>query len=95
MGVHDRTARAHFECEVKQDGAIIAGHREAGHGEAEYCDFDVPNKFPQRPIRTDGPHLVWLGVLKDNQTFENQFTPLAEKAAQSLSATGLLRSAPE
>jgi hypothetical protein len=38
---------------------------------------------------------VWLGIVKDNQTLEAQFTPLAERSLQSLSATGLLRGAPE
>jgi hypothetical protein len=57
--------------------------------------LDVPNNYPQLPIRTDGPFLVWLGVLKDNQMLENEFNPLAERSLQSLSATGLIRGAPE
>jgi len=55
----------------------------------------VPNNFPQLPVRTDGPYLVWLGIVKDNQTLDSLFTPLAERSSQSLSDTGLLRSAPE
>jgi hypothetical protein len=55
----------------------------------------VPNNFPQLPVRTDGPYLVWLGIVKDNKTLETQFAPLAERSTQTLSATGLLRSAPE
>jgi hypothetical protein len=38
---------------------------------------------------------VWLGVLKDNQMLENDFTPVAERSLKSLSATGLLRGTPE
>ena len=57
--------------------------------------LDVPNNYPQLPIRTDGPFLVWLGVLKDNQMLENEFNPLAGRSLQSLSATGLIRGASE
>jgi hypothetical protein len=57
--------------------------------------MDVKNNYPQLPIRTDGPYLVWLGILRDNQMLETEFTPLAARSLQSLSATGLLRSAPE
>jgi hypothetical protein len=55
----------------------------------------MPNNFPRLPIRTDGPYLIWLGVMKDNQTLETRIGPLAERAVQSLSAAGLLRGAPE
>jgi hypothetical protein len=57
--------------------------------------LDVPNNYPQLPVRADGPFLVWLGILKDNQMLENDFTPLADHSIQSLSATGLLRGTPE
>jgi hypothetical protein len=68
-----------------------AGVREAG----VLVTLDVTNNFPQLPIRTDGPYLVWLGILKDNQMLENDFTQLAERSLQSLSATGLIRGTPE
>src|SRR5215468_1144030 len=74
----------------------FAGYRAAGAREAGVLvTLDAPNNFPRLPFRTDGPYLVWLGVVKDNQTLETQFTPLAERSLQSLSATGLLRGAPE
>jgi len=57
--------------------------------------LDVPNNFPQLPVRTDGPYLVWLGIVTDNQMLETKFAPLAERSVQSLSATGLLRGTPE
>lgn len=31
--------------------------------------LDAPNNFPQLPVRTDGPWLVWLGVFKDASAF--------------------------
>ena len=81
---------------AQQAEATFAGYRAAGAREAGVLvTHDAPNNFPQLPVRTDGPYLVWLGVVKDNQTLEAQFTPLAERSLQSLSATGLLRGAPE
>ena len=81
---------------ARQAEATFAGYRAAGAREAGVLvTLDTPNNFPQLPVRTDGPYLVWLGVVKDNQTLEAQFTPLAERSLQSLSATGLLRGAPE
>jgi hypothetical protein len=68
-----------------------AGAREAG----VLVTLDVPNNFPRHPFRTDGPYLVWLGVLEDDAALESRFRPLAERAAGSLSASGLLRGAPE
>ena len=81
---------------AQQAEATFAGYRAAGAREAGVLvTLDAPNNFPQLPVRTDGPYLVWLGVVKDNQTLETQFTPLAERSSQSLSTTGLLRGAPE
>ena len=68
-----------------------AGAREAGH----LVTLDVKNNFPQLPIRTDGPYLVWLGVLKNNQTLERQFIPLTQQVARAFTATGVLRGVPE
>src|SRR5215468_8991806 len=81
---------------AQQAEATFASYRAAGAREAGVLiTLDAPNNFPQLPVRTDGPYLVWLGIVKDNQTLETQFTPLAERSLQSLSATGLLRGAPE
>ncbi len=81
---------------AQQAEATFAGYRAAGAREAGVLvTLDAPNNFPQLPVRTDGPYLVWLGVIKDNQALDAQFTPLAERSSQSLSATGLLRGAPE
>jgi hypothetical protein len=81
---------------AKQAEETFVTYRAAGAREAGVLvTLDVPNNFPQLPVRTDGPYLVWLGIVKDNKTLETQFTPLAERSTQTLSATGLLRSAPE
>lgn len=81
---------------AQQAEATFAGYRAAGVREAGVLvTLDAPNNFPQLPVRTDGPYLVWLGIIKDNQTLETRFNPLAERSLQSFSATGLLRGAPE
>jgi hypothetical protein len=56
--------------------------------------LDVQNNFPQLPFRTDGPFLVWLGILRDDQTLQG-FIRVADRSLTSLTATGLFRSAPE
>jgi hypothetical protein len=84
------------EAFAQEAEAAFAGYRAAGAREAGVLvTLDAPNNFPQLPVRTDGPYLVWLGIVKDNQALETQFTPLAERSSKSLSATGLLRGAPE
>jgi len=81
---------------AQQAEATFASYRAAGVREAGVLvTLDVPNNFPQLPVRTDGPYLVWLGVMKDNETLDTRFNPLVERSLQSLSATNLLRAAPE
>lgn len=76
--------------------AAFASYRDAGVRESGVLvTLDVPNNFPQHPVRTDGPYLVWLGMVEDNIALETRFNPLAERSLKSLSATGLLRSEPE
>jgi hypothetical protein len=76
--------------------ATFAGYRGTGAREAGVLvTLDAPNNFPQLPVRTDGPHLVWLGLLRDDETRQTRFAPIENRAFQSLAATGLLRGAPE
>jgi hypothetical protein len=56
--------------------------------------LDVPNNFPQLPIRTDGPFLVWLGVVEDDAAL-TRFRDLASDVEHSLAQTGMLRGTPE
>jgi hypothetical protein len=56
--------------------------------------LDVPNNFPQLPIRTDGPFLVWLGIVEDDAALKD-FEALASQVEHSLEATGMLRRTPE
>jgi hypothetical protein len=45
----------------------------------------------QLPFRTDGPFLVWLGLVEDERTLERRVQPLMERSATELAAGGLLR----
>jgi hypothetical protein len=81
---------------AQQAETTFASYRTAGVREAGVLvTLDAPNNFPQLPVRTDGPYLVWLGVVEDNKALENRFNPLAERSLKSLLATGLLRAEPE
>ena len=76
----------------QQAKRVFEGHRAAGAYEAGVLiSLEVPNNFPQFPIRTDGPYVVWLGVLKDDEILQKSFGKLAEEAAASLSTAALLR----
>lgn len=69
----------------------IAGVREAG----VLVTLDTLNNFPILAIRKDVPFLVWLGVVKDEATLDHALQPVVDRAVSALTATGLLRSAPE
>jgi len=62
-----------------------AGVREAG----VLVTLDAANNFPQLPVRSDGPHLVWLGVAESDAALA------AARDVRALVATDLLRAAPE
>jgi hypothetical protein len=73
----------------------FARYREAGmHPAGVLVTLDVPNNFPQLPIRTDGPFLVWLGVAENDAALE-RFEPLADQVEHALEDTGMLRGTPE
>ena len=81
---------------AKEAETTFAAYRAAGAREAGVLvTLDAKNNFPQLPVRTNGPFIVWLGILKDNQMLETAFTPVAQRSLLSLSATGLLRGTPE
>lgn len=81
---------------AKKAEATFVGYRGAGIREAGVLvTLDATNNFPQLPVRSDGPFLVWLGIAKDNEMVEQQFMPLAKEAGRSLAATGQLKGTPE
>ncbi len=85
-----------LETAAKQAENIFARYRAAGMHEAGVLvTLDTPNNFPQHPIRTDGPFLVWLGLVRNNESLDKNFETLTREAAQVLRAAGLLRDEPE
>jgi hypothetical protein len=74
----------------------FARYREAGIREVGVlATLDLPNNFPRHPVRTDGPHLVWLGLVEHEEALKTRVIPLAETLLAGLHATGLLRRLPE
>jgi hypothetical protein len=67
-------------------------------GASEACvlvTLDVANNFPALPIRTDGPYLVWVGLIPDDAAIETRVEASMRDAAHELVATGLLAGPPE
>src|ERR1700694_2396246 len=81
---------------VEQANSVFAGYQELGVRDAAFLrTLDAANNFPQLLFRTDGPYVVWLGIMKDTGTLETKFMPAAAQAARALAASGLLRGEPE
>jgi len=57
--------------------------------------LDAPNNFPQLPVRNDGPFLVWLGILRDEESLKESFTAAAQRVGETLASEKLLRDTPE
>lgn len=73
----------------------FAAYRAAGAREGGVLvTLDRPNNFPRHVMRTDGPLLVWVGVVKDEAALQG-LRPLAERAARRLGESGGLREEPE
>jgi len=84
------------EAFAKQAQAAFSAYRIDGvHAAGVLVSLDVPNNFPQLPIRTDGPFLVWLGVVRDAAALDRQLASRLDAVEQSLAASGLLRGKPE
>jgi hypothetical protein len=68
-----------------------AGAREA----ALLVTLNTTNTYPLHPIRTDGPFLVWIGVVSDDVSARARVTDEMERAAHTLAESSLLQAAPE
>lgn len=53
--------------------------------------LDVPNNFPQLPIREDGPWLVWLGMARNDAVFQRALRPKMDVVERTLADSGLMR----
>jgi hypothetical protein len=69
----------------------VSGVRPAG----VLVTLDAPNNFPLLPVRTDGPYLVALHILRDESVLKDTFDPLLARTRQELTASGMLQRAPE
>ncbi|WP_394778205.1 NIPSNAP family protein [Undibacterium sp.] len=79
----------------RQAEAAFASYRTAGLKEAGVLvTLDAPNNFPQLPVRSDGPYLLWLGMAQDQQML-NGVQHLLEQSARKLAETGMLVQTPE
>lgn len=86
----------HVDEFVQKAEPIFNNYRDAGIREAGVLiTLDVKNNFPQLPFREDGPYLVWIGILKDDQMLKSIFHPLAKRSLESLSWKDLLQGEPE
>ena len=56
--------------------------------------LDVPNNFPQLPVREDGPWLVWLGIARDEEALRRLQAEMAA-VGRELADGGGLRGTPE
>lgn len=84
------------EAFAQQAESAFASYRAAGAREAGMlATLDIPNNFPQLPVRTDGTYVAWIGVVKDNDVLERQLRPAIGRAAAAFDKTGMLRSPPE
>lgn len=73
----------------------FAGYRAAGaRSLGLLTTLDVANNFPQLPVRGDGPHLVWLGLVESEAVLQ-RFASLPPHGVAALERTQLLRSSPE
>jgi hypothetical protein len=77
---------------ARQAEAAFAAYRLPGvHESGILVSLDVANNFPQLPIRTDGPWLIWLGVARDDGVLKARLLPAMQAVEQSLRSGGLLR----
>jgi hypothetical protein len=75
---------------------MFAGYRALGVSEAcLLVTLDVPNNFPALPIRTDGPYLVWMGLIPGDTPLGSRVELSMERAARELMTTGLVDGTPE
>jgi hypothetical protein len=81
---------------VSKVDEILASYRAPGVREAGILiTLEAPNNFPQLPVRTDGPYLIWIGVVKDDATLTKTLSPLMQRGADSLKSQEILTGAPE
>ncbi len=90
-----RAAPGHIGDLVARARPVFADYRVSGvRAAGVLVTLDAPNNFPALPFRTDGPYLVWLGIVRDAQMLE-ALRPLLQEGAAVLGRPEWLRGTPE
>jgi hypothetical protein len=80
---------------AKAEAAFARYRMDGVHAAGILVSLDAPNNFPQLPVRTDGPWLVWLGIVRDEDTVQSRLLPAMAEAERTLAEGSLLRGAAE
>ncbi|MFZ6644867.1 hypothetical protein ACO0LO_04080 [Undibacterium sp. TJN25] len=81
---------------ARQAETVFASYRSAGLMEAGVLvTLDALNNFPQLPVRSDGPYLLWLGMARDQQMLDSVLPLLQQQSVRRLAETGMLAQTPE
>ena len=71
--VREREARGTVVMHIFEHTDGLAHHVERAYAQYQSAGLlltlNAPNNFPQLPVRTDGPWLVWLGIFEDAKEF--------------------------
>ena len=90
-----RVKAAQVEAVAASAEAGFAKYKDAGVREAGLLvTLDAPNNFPQLPVRSDGPYLVWIGIVQNEEALQ-KLTPIAEENARGVEKSGQLQEPPE
>ena len=76
---------------ARAEQAFSAYEADGVHAAGVLVSLNVPNNFPQLPIREDGPWLVWLGIARDNTTVQRVLGPKMDGVERALGDSGLVR----
>lgn len=68
-----------------------AGARQA----AVLITLNATNSFPQHPVRTDGPYLVWVGVISDDPSIRDRIIAQMQRSGRALAEASLSQGTPE
>jgi hypothetical protein len=79
---------------AKLRSALAAGGKSGMREVGLLVTLDKLNNFPQLPVRTDGPFLIWLGMVKDEENLAAALKAI-HRGGEELAAQGFLRESPE
>lgn len=95
MQVIGLTTQINTALAAAANAAFATYEKDGVHVAGTLITLDMPNNFPQLPVRDDGSWLVWVGVLRDEQILETFFRPAAERVTRELRDQLPLRGEPE